>query len=74
MFITKQQIKKENVKKYYMLIDGVNDDIIARFTDLNDVKKIAREYDEDCDGEWDPVLLLKDRENGTIEYIEDWSY
>lgn len=74
MFVTKQQIKKQNVNKYYMLVDGCNDDIIARFTEIDDVKEIARKYDDECDGEWDPVLLLKDRENGTIEYIDDWCY
>lgn len=74
MFVTKQQIKKQNVNKYYMLVDGFNDDIIARFTEIDDVKEIARKYDDECDGVWDPVLLLKDRENGTIEYIDDWCY
>lgn len=74
MKVTKQEIKERNIREYYILIDGLNNDWIARFTDLKDVKKLAREYDEECDGEWEPILVKFNKDTKKSVYIEDWSY
>lgn len=74
MKVTKQEIKEKNIREYYILFDGCNDDDIARFTELDDVKVIAREYDEECDGEWYPILLKYNRDIKKSVEVEDWSY
>ena len=74
MNLTKTQIKEMYLKEYYILIDGVNDDKIARCKTLKEIKQEARKYDKECDGEWEPVLVLYSRNEKRGKYIEDWTY
>ncbi len=75
MTLTKQEIKERNIRKYYILIDGYNDDKIARCETIEDVINEARKYDQEIDGgEWDPVCVLWDRDTKSGTYFDDWSY
>ena len=74
MKVSKQEIKERNIREYFILMDGMNGDKFARFTDKKDVKKLAREYDEECDGEWMPVLFKYSRDTKEYTLIDDWSY
>ena len=48
--------KKEALQRefYFKLTDIDNGDTICRSDDLNDIKKAAYSYDDECDGEWLP--------------------
>lgn len=74
MKLTKQQIKDLNIREYYILIDECNDDKLVRCTEISDVQEVAREYDEECDGEWMPLLLIYNRDNKQYTIYDDWNY
>lgn len=68
MKLTKQQIKDMNIKEYYILIDGCNDDYLCRATDIRDIEECAREYDDECDGEWDPICVIYNRDTKSVSF------
>lgn len=74
MKLTKQQIRDMNIREYYILIDGCNDDHLCRATDIRDIEECAREYDDECDGEWDPICVIYNRDTKKCEFFDDWSY
>ena len=74
MKLTKQQIKDLNIREYYILIDECNDDKLVRCTEISDVQEVAREYDEECDGEWMPLLLIYNRDSKQYTIFDDWNY
>lgn len=74
MMLTKQYIKDNNIKEYYICVDGMNNDKFARCETMKDVKKAMRDYDKECDGDFEPLLFKYNRETKSMEYIEDWSY
>lgn len=49
MKLTKQEALQQNF--YYKLVDTENGDTICRSDNLNDIKKEAYLYDDDCDGD-----------------------
>ena len=74
MSLTKEQIKEKGIKKYYILIDEMNDDKIARCETIKEIQKEARAYHKECDGEWLPLLLLYSRETKKSEIVDEWYY
>lgn len=74
MKLTKQQIKDMNIRDYYILFDGCNNDRLCRATDIEDIKDVAREYDDECDGEWDPICLIYNRDTKKCTPFDDWCY
>ena len=74
MNLTKEEIKKRNIRNYYILMDACNGDKFARCLTMIEIKHEARLYDEECDGEWQPELFLYNRDTKEYKYIEDWNY
>lgn len=74
MTLTKEEIRNRNIKRYYILFDGCNDDKLGRFETLDDVVEYARIYDEECDGEWNPLLFIYDRDTKKMEFFDEWNY
>lgn len=75
--MTKEEIKQKGITEYYLLIDGMNDDIVSRTDTMQQIKKDARLYDNECDGEWEPILFKVDlnKEKGHRKtYIDEWCY
>lgn len=52
----------------YKLVDGQNDDVVAVSCLMSDIKKFARDYDKECEGDWWPILYDRDKE------VERWKY
>lgn len=40
----------------YILIDAYNEDVLYKGNNLNEAKKIARQYDYETEGDWAPVF------------------
>lgn len=74
MKVTKEQIKEMNIREYYVLYDGYNDDCLCRATNIEDIKDAAREYHDECDGEWDPICLIYNRDTKKCTLFDDWCY
>ena len=78
MKYTLKEIKENGIKKYFRLIDGYNDDTIGRCTTMQEVKEIARAYDDEIDGcEWDPILVVINKnkpEGKRARVFDNWTY
>lgn len=46
----------------YKLIDGYNGDTVCISHAMRIVAKKAKEYDECCEGDWMPILFIKNEE------------
>ena len=51
-----------NIREYYILIDGCNDDLLCRATDIRDIE------------EWDPICVIYNMDRKKCEFFDDWSY
>ena len=49
---------------------------IQQIKDMNirDIEEYAREYDDECDGVWDPICVICNRDTKKCEFFDDWSY
>lgn len=52
----------------YKLVDAQNGDIVAVSCLMRDIKKFARAYDRECEGDWTPELFDRGR------FVERWKY
>lgn len=54
----------------YILMDWYNGDKFYRGDNLNSAKKAARKYDEECEGDWLPILYKQDPDSGEYRQVE----
>lgn len=79
--MTKEQIQEfkrmcneKGIEEYYILIDGMNDDKFARCLNMREVKKEFRKYHNECDGDFEPILIKYNRKTKNGCYITDFTY
>lgn len=57
----------------YVLKDWYNDATVAWGEDLNIIRVKAQEYDEGCEGDWEPELY-EISDDGTKRVVEDFKF
>lgn len=55
----------------YKVVDAYNSDIICEDVDMATASVKSKEYDEECEGDWFPLLFARDTSGRYIQIDSD---
>lgn len=58
------------MKKKYKLKDGYNNDVIGYFDTMSDLRRAYNKYDNECEGDWLPLIGKYNPKTGKYKFIE----
>lgn len=59
------------IKGIYTIIDGQNDDIVYDGDSACEALEAYNEYDEECEGDWDPIQLKRGKDMSDTVFLMD---